>query len=119
MSAESKIYSILAAAPAVVALVGQRIYPDLIPERVTLPYIGFERVGTDPIRTMHGTILADDCQMVVACWAATRTAAEALADAVAAAMQSAGELYDARGGELDEATGRLAATLDYSILIQH
>jgi hypothetical protein len=54
--------------------------------------------------------------MVIACWADTRVQAEAIADAVASAMATAGYPYAARGSELDEATERLASTLDYTIL---
>lgn len=117
MSAESTLYGILSAATGVTALVGSRIYPDLIPEEKAAPYIGFERVGTQPFATIHGTILANDVQMVVACWGRTRPEAESVADAVAAAMIASGHLYSARGAEMDDATGRLAATLDYTLLI--
>jgi hypothetical protein len=116
-SAEATIYSILSSAAGVTALVSTRIYPDLVPEEKNAPYIGFERVGTEPITTIHGTILAQNARMLIACWATTRIAAEALADAVATAMQAAGYLYTARAAELDEATNRLAATLDYEMLI--
>jgi len=116
MSAESIVYSTLSGAAGVTAMVGTRIYPDLVPEEKATPYIGYERVGTEPITTIHGTILANDVQMVIACWADTRVQAEAIADAVASAMATAGYPYAARGSELDEATERLASTLDYTIL---
>ncbi|MGL4480450.1 MAG: DUF3168 domain-containing protein [Aeromonas veronii] len=116
MSAESSLYAILTADAGVIALVGDRIYPDLIPEGKVAPYIGYERVATDPIATIHGTILGTDVGFVVACWADTRLQAEQVADAVATAMQAAGHVYTGRGAELDEATGRLAATLDYILL---
>jgi hypothetical protein len=116
-SAETTLYSILSTAPGVTALVGPRIYPDLVPQGIATPYIGYERVSTAPVATIHGSILASNVGLVVACWADTRIAAEALADAVAAAMQAAGHLYSSRAAELDDATLRLAATLDYELLI--
>lgn len=116
MSAESELYSLLSAASGVTDLVGDCIYPDLIPEGKDAPYIGYERVTTTPIATIHGTVLGTDVGLVVACWAATRIQAEQIADAVAAAMQAAGHVYTGRGAELDEATGRLAATLEYTLL---
>jgi hypothetical protein len=116
-SAETTLYSILSTAPGITALVGPRIYPDLVPQGIATPYIGYERVATEPITTIHGTILAQNARMMIACWADTRIAAEALADAVAAAMQAAGHLYSSRAAELDDATLRLAATLDYELLI--
>lgn len=118
MSAESTLYGILSGNAGVTALVGTRIYPDLVPENVATPYIGYERIGSSAYATIHGTKLSDDVQMMIACWADTKLAAEALADAVEAAMLAAGEIYTARGRELDDATNRSAATLDYTLLIQ-
>lgn len=116
MSAETTLYAILAGASGVTDLVGTRIYPDLVPQEKAVPYIGYERVGTEPIATIHGSVVAENVRLLVACWSATRLQAEQIADAVEAAMQAAGYIYAARGAELDETTGRLAATLDYEIL---
>lgn len=116
MSAEQDLTTILTAAPGVTALVGDRIYPDLVPESKAAPYIGYERVNTEPILTIHGPGLGDNVRLMVACWAKTRLEAEALADEVATAMQVAGHVYLARGAEYDESTGRSAATLDYELI---
>lgn len=116
MSAESILFSTLTADAGVAALVSDRVYPDLVPQNKQAPYIGYERVSTDPIRTVHGTVVASNVVLVVACWADTRSGAEQVADAVAAAMQAAGMTYAARGSEMDEASGRLAATLNFEIL---
>lgn len=116
MSAETQLYAILSADAPLGALVGARIYPDLLPEESVVPYIGYERVATEPIVTVHGGLAGQDVRITIACWAATRIQAEQLADTVVAAMQAAGHIYDARGAEVDETTGRLAATLDYMIL---
>ena len=118
MSAESELYDLLTTAAGVTALVGAQVYPDLVPQGKEPPYVGFERVSTVPVATIHGTVLANEVAMTVACWAATRLAAEGLADAVDAAMLAAGHIYTARGAEIDEATNRVAATLDYLLLIQ-
>ena len=116
MKPEQAIVQLLEANGTVSAAIGTRIYPDLIPKEKDPPYIGFERVGTEPIATIHGTVVAENVRLLVACWSTTRLQAEQIADAVEAAMQAAGHIYAARGAELDEATGRLAATLDYEIL---
>ena len=116
MSAESTLYSILSTAAGVTALVSTRIYPDLVPEEKSTPYIGYERVGSDPISTLHGTTLGHIARLVVACWADTRLAAEGLADAVEVALSGSDFSITARGAEMDEATNRLATTLDIEIL---
>jgi hypothetical protein len=117
MSAEATLYSILSTAAGVTALVSTRIYPDLIPEEKATPYIGYERTSTDPVRTLEGTILSDRIGIMVACWADTRIAAEQLADAVRTAMIGSGWRAESRGAEVDESSGRLAATLQYSVSI--
>lgn len=117
MSAETQLYALLSGNAGVTALVGTRIYPDLIPEEKDSPYIGYERVATAPIATIHGSVPGTEVGMAVACWAETRVQAEEVADAVEAAMRAAGHVYRGRGAEIDAATGRLAATLDYELLI--
>lgn len=117
MSAESDLYTLLSGNAGVAALVSTRIYPDLVPEGKTLPYIGYERVSTEPVNALSGAQLGALVGLTVACWAGTRVAAEALADAVVAALAPSSFAYLARGVEMDEATGRLAATVDCRILV--
>ena len=58
MSAETQLYTLLTGAAGVTALVSTRIYPDLVPEDKDPPYIGYERVSTEPVTTLEGTVLA-------------------------------------------------------------
>jgi hypothetical protein len=117
MNAESTLYSILSTDAGVTALVGGDIYPDIVPEEKTAPYIGYERVSTDPIGTLEGTILSEKIGLMIACWADTRVAAEQIADAVRTALIGSSWRAESRGAELDPTTGRLAATLQYSVLL--
>ena len=91
MSAESLINAALLAAGGVTAIVGAgaaaRIYPDFQAEGGTLPAVVYQRSGTDYLYTIHSRIPTEstvtiDCH----CLAATRLAAEQLADAVVAAI---------------------------------
>ena len=115
MSAESQLYSLLSANAGVAALVSTRVYPDLIPEKVAIPYIGFERTGSAPATTLEGSVLAERVDIVIACWSATRIQANQIADAVRAALAGTSWRYAGSGSEVDEATGRLAATLQVSL----
>lgn len=115
MSAETQLYTLLAGAAGVTALVSTRIYPDLVPEAKDPPYIGYERVSTEPVTTLEGTVLASKAGMAVACWATTRVVAEQIADAVVAALAGTAWRYEGRGSEVDETTLRMAATLQISI----
>jgi len=116
MSAESTLYSILSTAAGVTALVSTRIYPDLVPEEKATPYIGYERVSGEQITTLSGDRLGELGGFTVACWAETRLDAEAVANSIITALTGSEFSLLARGSEVDEETGRLAATLDYQIL---
>lgn len=116
-SAEATLYTILSTAAGVTALVSTRIYPDLVPEEKAAPYIGYERVSTEPLGTLEGTVLSERIGIMIACWADTRITAEQLADAVRTAMLGSGWRAESRGAEVDESTGRMAATLQYSVNI--
>lgn len=116
MSAESTLYTLLTGNPGVTALVGTRIYPDIVPEGKATPYIGYERVATDPVAVMSGPAPAAIARITLACWADTRTAADAVAAAVVAAMVNTDFTHLASGSEVDEATGRLSTTVDCQIL---
>jgi hypothetical protein len=115
MTAESALYTLLSTAPGVTALVSTRIYPDLIPEEKAVPYIGYERTDAQPVATLEGTVLAWRISIMVACWSLTRVQANSIADAVLAALAGTAWRFDGSGSEVDEATGRLAATLQLSI----
>ena len=95
MSAETQFYSALTGAAGVTAIVGSgsaaRIYPDLTPQEIALPCVAYSRTGTEYLTTIHsGVPLGADVTIECWCMATTRTAADALADAVEAA---AGAVY--------------------------
>lgn len=115
MSAETQLYAILSADAPLGALVGARIYPDLIPEQVAAPYVGYERTSSTPAATLEGTVLAERVDILIACWANTRRQANQIADAARAALAGTAWRYAGSGSEVDETTGRLAATLQVSL----
>lgn len=115
MSAETQLYAILSAYAALTALVGTRIYPDVLPEGVAVPYIGYERTDAQPVTTLEGTVLAWRVNIALVCWSATRIQANTIADTVRAALAGTAWRIEGSGGEVDEATGRLAATLQLSL----
>lgn len=116
MSAESDLYSLLSTDAGLAAQVGARIYPDLVPENVAVPYVGFERVAGTPLTAMSGARMGELAGFTLACWAETRIEAESLANTVVTALAASPFTHLARGAEVDEQTGRLATTLDYQIL---
>lgn len=111
MSAETVLFSTLAASAGVGALISDRIYPDLRPQDDTAPAIVYRRDGTVTVPTIHGTIALTRAQLSVLCIGVTRASAEAVADAAQTAVLAAGFLLVDRGGEFDVDTLSYIATL--------
>lgn len=123
MSPEETLTAALLAATAVTAIVGAgataRIYPDVVPQEVPVPSIGFARLETDFITTIHsGVPIAIDATIEIACMAAGRMAADALCDAVTAAAAAAGFYPQGRRAELDPDTKIWASIVTVNFLQQ-
>ena len=94
MSAEGDLFGALSTHPGTTAIVGQRIYPEPRPaETGVLPAIVFQRSGTEPVMSIHGTVLGQRARMQVACLATTRTDCDTLAATVIPALVAAGFFY--------------------------
>lgn len=117
MSAESIVYDALRLNAPLVAFVGTRIFPDAIAEGELMPAIVFMRAGTEPIITIDGTIHANRVSMRVETWAATRTSAEDICNAVVSALLVAKLYYNQRGGGFDPEVGAFASTLDVDVWV--
>jgi hypothetical protein len=120
MSAETALNTALLAAPAVTAIVGSgsaaRVYPDVVPQDKGLPALAYARVATEPILTVHSAApIATRATLEVWCMAATRAAAEGLADIVSGVVGAARFIYAGRRFEYDPDNELFAAvlTVDY------
>jgi hypothetical protein len=120
MSAEAFVNAALLSAPGVTALVGAgaaaRIYPDEAVEGADLPLIVYERGNT----TLEHTLLADrvvasTTPITVTCWAKKRIDAEALVDAVIAAMFVAQVPPLTRDGEYDDVNQAYGGVVAFEI----
>lgn len=111
MTVESDFYTLLSGNAGVIAVVGARIYPDSLPEKCAYPAVVFSRTRTETLRTLAGVSVGADVDLTVQCWAETRTAADAAALAVAAALS--GTDFETPGPEAaaDPETGLLASLL--------
>lgn len=116
MSAESDLYASLSAHAPLVAIVSDRIWPDVIPEGATLPAVVYARVSTEPVVSVSGRYFGDDASMLVQCWANDRDSADACADAVSAALRSAGHSYTGRSGGYDSETGLYLSAVDARVM---
>ena len=121
MSAESVLYGVLTASAGVDALIGTgsaaRMYPDAMPEDGAYPVVVFSRTGTEPIVTIDGFRHGEFVTMQMQCWAETRAAADALADAVESALLSAGDVPQERAGAYDPDTGHFVSSLAVTLFV--
>lgn len=81
MSAESACRAALLAAPAVVALVDQRIAIDRMEEGAAFPFIVLSRTASSMEYVLDGNLMGSECSMEIQCWADSHLAAAAVADA--------------------------------------
>lgn len=114
MSAETELYAVLDAHAGLAALVGERIYPDAIPEDAAMPAVVYSRSGTSPVTCLDNTQPAHFSQLQISAWGATRTAVEAAADAVAAALIAANRPPAGRSSGFDGDLGLYAVNLEVS-----
>lgn len=102
MSAETALRALLIASAPVTTLVGQRIASDRIEQGATRPFIVYTRTASDPLIAIDGTVYATNVAIDLQCWADTRLEAEAVADAVTAAIRATSpQLVSGRSGGYD------------------
>lgn len=89
MSAGTDLRALLVATGAITALVGQRIAADRIEQAAARPFVVFTRTATDRARGLDGTLHGVKTTFELQAWADTRTAADAVGDAVEAAIETA------------------------------
>lgn len=89
MSVRLAFHDLLAAQPAVTALVGNRIYPLLLPRTGRVyPAITYQAISDPPAAEAEGgTLEAREARVQVNCWATTYAAADAVADAVVSGLR--------------------------------
>lgn len=114
MSAENIIFTTLR------ALVADRVFPDVAPEGTALPRIVYQQAGGKPVQYTEGPMAGhENARMQVACWAATRDAATALAkqieDALVAAPGCTVQPIGQRVSVYEEDTGLRGARQDFSV----
>ena len=82
MSAEDALFAALTGATEVTNLVSTRVYRGYVPQEVQAPCIAFDRVATEHVNTIHGTVLASRASLEIWCMAEQGRQADRIADAV-------------------------------------
>lgn len=83
---ESDLLAVLEGNAGVSALVGARIYPLILPQRVTLPAIRYQVISTLPQPTHNGASGLRQYRIQLSVHAATYSAAQAVAEALHTAL---------------------------------
>lgn len=117
MSAEISLYGALSGWAGLTGLVATRIYPDEVPLGVALPAVAYVRTSSEYTTTLHGTVLAGGTRagMDVACVAASRSGAEAVADQVVSACMASTHYVTDRSMQYDPETKLFAVTLSVDV----
>lgn len=109
MSTKDTYYALINVA-GVTALVGARIYPDVLPEKCSYPAIVYSFKVT-PIMGISGAKLGEDVELPTSCWAETRASADACADAIETALSGKAFHVVGREDAYDPETGLFATVL--------
>lgn len=117
MSVEADIFAALSGAAGVTAMVAQRIYPDVLPDKTTYPAVVFE-VQSIPIPSVSGVNLGDEVTVTVASWGKSRTEANAVRDAAEAALRAAGFEPSNKTSGFDPETSLFAGILTVEAIEQ-
>lgn len=119
MSFESSLKSHLGSHAALSALVSDRIYPLVIPERSALPAVVYQRVITTPendIDGLDGNTLRIRVQITV--WALSPDLARQIAEVIRLRMQTAAASFTAvmlfDSDTYDPTTGQPGVVMDFS-----
>lgn len=85
---DTTIYARLTSHAGLTALIGDHVYPVLIPPQPLYPLCVYLRVSDVPSTTPDWTIYARDARYQVSCYATTRKEALAVSEQVIAALHS-------------------------------
>ncbi len=85
---EDALYSLFRANAALIAITGDRIYPDKLPQKPVLPAIVFTNVGGSPVVQHSGVASLESTRFQIDAFARTSRDARLLIDAVRQAVES-------------------------------
>lgn len=85
---EDSLYAIFRANTALVTIAGDRIYPDKLPQKPTLPAVVYTNVGSSPVAQHNGPASLEKTRIQIDAFARTSRDARLLIDAVRQAVES-------------------------------
>ena len=99
---EQTVVTVLTANAPVQAIVGNKIFPIVMPEGESVPALVYQKVGTDVINSLDGYSGLESIRLQFSCYAATLLAAKQLAQSVSAALDGSAMLKCTRTMEMDD-----------------
>lgn len=85
---EDGLYAHLSAQSNIASIVGDRIYPSLLPQEPVLPAIVFHNVGSNPVSRQDGKPTLERSRFQIDCYAESNRDARVLAKTVRDALES-------------------------------
>lgn len=88
MSIESSLFTALSTNVGLSALIGARLYPDVIPQGATLPCVVYQRISTPRFQVLGSTqaVAVSRPRIQFSCWAGTAAGALAVCAALRTAL---------------------------------
>ena len=104
---------------ALKTLVSNRVYPDIAPDLVTIPYITYHQIGGQSVNFYDGAVPSKrNGEFQINVWAGTRAQASALANQVEDALRGVAalqtEVKSAQLATYDEETKQRGTMQDFS-----
>ncbi|MNG11232.1 hypothetical protein D3C84_947530 [compost metagenome] len=115
---ESDVHAVLLAAPAVAALVGDRVAAGMLPEGELRPYVTYSLVTGERIGSMTDSGLMRHVRLQLDCWSPNYKQAKQIALAVQDAMEASALFEVVFVGDqdlYDDETKLQRVLLDYSV----
>ena len=98
MTSEERLRAAIVGATDVTDIIGTKIYNESIPQNKEPPFAVYQRVGTEVIPTIHGTVAYEIATLRVICYAESRPVAEDVANKMVAAVLPEGFMLSDRSG---------------------
>lgn len=83
---EAAVYKLLTDDATVGGLVSTRVYPVVVPQGSSLPYISYQRVASRHVHSMDGVAGLAETTIQIDCYASTYSGGKALGEAVRLAL---------------------------------
>lgn len=112
MSLETAVVAHLLAQPGFTALIGNRLYPMVIPQGGTLPAVTYQRISSVRYSAMVQDTGVATVRLSFSCWATTYSQAKAVAKELRAALQRCTDTIGSGANTVSGVASFVAAELD-------